>query len=277
MTPILFNPRAQKAHRRLPLSILSLARVLPDAVMVDANVEPDWRARLFALCGQPGAVLLVSVMPGPQLAEAVPLCRELKLRFPGLVVVWGGYFPTVYPELCAADRGVDYVVIGQGEKAIAGLLGCLLRGEDPVPGVGGVGAMRGGSFIKGSSKGYFRSSEFGLFPYDRLDMGRYAARTFLGSRTFNHHSSVGCPFFCNFCAVVSMFEGRWLPDPAEAVLESCRVLVEKYGANAIEFHDNNFFAWEKRCLEVGRGLSGLRGPRLGAFGPPVPLSRARPP
>jgi radical SAM superfamily enzyme YgiQ (UPF0313 family) len=252
--PILFNPRAQRAHRRLPLSILSLARVLPDALLIDANVEVDWRFKLDQACSQPGAVLLVTVMPGPQLAQVVPLCRSLKRRFPGLVIVWGGYFPTVYPEVCTRDPGVDFVVIGQGERSIGPLLEAISAGREPE--VSGVAWFKNGRFLKTRHASVLRSSDFGRFPYERLELERYAARTFLGNRTFNHHSSTGCPYHCNFCAVVSMFDGRWLPDPAEAVLESVLWLVEHANADAIEFHDNNFFVWEKRCKEVADGLKG---------------------
>ena len=46
---------------------------------------------------------------------------------------------------------------------------------------------------------------------------RYLRRTFLGDRTVSYHSSYGCPYRCNFCAVVTMVEGRWLAQTAEQV------------------------------------------------------------
>ena len=44
----------------------------------------------------------------------------------------------------------------------------------------------------------------------KVPVERYVNRTHLGTRTLSHHSSFGCPFFCNFCAVVNMVNGRWL-------------------------------------------------------------------
>lgn len=255
MNVVLFNPRAQKAHRRLPLSLLHLARVLERWELVDANVEPDAEARLESLCARPDTVLLVSVMPGPQLRAATPICRRLKARHPGLRIVWGGYFPTVHAEVCAHEAAVDFVVVGQGERTLPELLAAL-DGGDPLA-VPGVVGLRGGEVVKAPARPVHRSSDFGPLPYDRVDMERYAARTFLGQRTYNHHSSVGCPFFCNFCAVVNMFEGRWIPDPAEDVVAAVSTLVGRHGADAIEFHDNNFFAWEARTAEVARGLTPL--------------------
>jgi radical SAM superfamily enzyme YgiQ (UPF0313 family) len=257
MNVVLFNPRAQKAHRRLPLSLLMIARVLSQPWdLVDGNVEPDAEARLFALCAAPGAVLLVTVMPGPQLGVATPLCRRLKARYPGLTVVWGGYFATVYPDAAARDSGVDIVVIGQGERTLPELLDALGSGAD-VAAVPGVAVWRDGALVKGPARPTVRPSDFPDPPYERLDMERYAARTFLGKRTFNHHASAGCPYFCNFCAVVNMFEGKWIPDPADHVVRIVRRLATEHRADAIEFHDNNFFAWEKRVAEVSRGIAPL--------------------
>jgi radical SAM superfamily enzyme YgiQ (UPF0313 family) len=228
MNVVLFNPRAQKAHRRLPLSLLMIARVLSQPWdLVDGNVEPDAEARLFALCAAPGAVLLVTVMPGPQLGVATPLCRRLKARYPGLTVVWGGSFATVYPDAAARDSGVDIVVIGQGERTLPELLDALGSGAD-VAAVPGVAVWRDGALVKGPARPTVRPSDFPDPPYERLDMERYAARTFLGKRTFNHHASAGCPYFCNFCAVVNMFEGKWIPDPADHVVRIVRRLATEH-------------------------------------------------
>lgn len=261
MHVVFVNPRAQKSHRRLPLSVLFVARGLPEDVtweIRDCNVEPDALERAEAAVARDpaGTVLMVTVMPGPQLRAATPWCRALKARFPALTVVWGGYFPTVYTAAVARDAAVDFAVIGQGEDTAAELVAALAEGRDPAE-VPGVAAWREGVLHKAPSRPYAFSWRYGLPPYERLDMERYAAPTFLGRRTFNHHSSVGCPYTCNFCAVVNMFEGRWLADPAREVVTAVRHLAERYGADAIEFHDNNFFAAEKRVAQVSEGITDL--------------------
>jgi radical SAM superfamily enzyme YgiQ (UPF0313 family) len=255
---VLFNPRAQKAHRRLPLSLLMLTRGLPpgtDWTLLDANVDPEALPRLRAACAHGRVLLLVTVMPGPQLREATPLCRALKAANPELFVVWGGYFPSVHPEAAARDAGVDLVATGPGEATVGELVAALAAGKDPL--VAGTAAWREGQLVRGATRPLVASSTWGPVPYERVDMERYAARTFLGARTFNHHSSVGCPYLCNFCAVVNVYAGRWLPDPAADVVAAVRTLATRHRADAIEFHDNNFFAWERRCRDVADGIAGL--------------------
>ena len=45
-------------------------------------------------------------------------------------------------------------------------------------------------------------------------MERYAGRSYLGSQVYTHNTSFGCPFACNFCAVVALSKRRWIPESA---------------------------------------------------------------
>ena len=79
-------------------------------------------------------MLGVTVMPGPQLTDAVPLCRELKSRHPNLTIIWGGYFPTQHYDVCLKSGYVDYVVRGHGEVVFQSLIDRLAsrRGPDAI-------------------------------------------------------------------------------------------------------------------------------------------------
>ena len=68
---------------------------------------------------------------------------------------------------------------------------------------------------------------------------------------------MGCPYVCDFCAVTTAFRGRWLADPADDVIGRVRQLHDVYGADGIEFHDNNFFAAEARVRQVAEGIESL--------------------
>jgi methylmalonyl-CoA mutase cobalamin-binding subunit len=80
------------------MSLLALGAVLEgrhDYRIVDGNLEADPLATLDQAIKESGVDILgVTVMPGPQLENAVPVCRTLKARHPDLTIVWGGYFPT---------------------------------------------------------------------------------------------------------------------------------------------------------------------------------------
>ena len=127
---ILLHPRSTKPkNRRFPLAVLSLAAVLngkEEYVIVDGNADPQPQSTLDRLAKAGNVTLLaVSVMPGPQMVAAIPLCREFRLKFPGIPIVWGGYFASLYPDAALNARYVDFVVRGQGEETFLEFLEVL--------------------------------------------------------------------------------------------------------------------------------------------------------
>ena len=82
---ILFHPRSTKPkNRRLPLSVLYLGAVLEgreEYEIVDGNADPDPWTTIDALMQRhPVELLGVSVMPGPQLPQAIAVCRAVPAK-----------------------------------------------------------------------------------------------------------------------------------------------------------------------------------------------------
>lgn len=259
---LLYNPPSS-ANRKpiMPMSLLAIGALLEgkhDYTILDGNLEKDTIQAVDRAITETGAdVLGVTVMPGPQLADAVPLCQEIKKRHPGLIIVWGGYFPTQHYDVCLKADYVDYVVQGHGEEAFVGLLDVLARGGSPVALNGIAYRESNGEIIANAPAPIPHPEKLPDFPYDRIDVSRYIRRTFMGSRTLPHHSSYGCPFFCNFCAVVNMVNGRWLAQSAERTANTVRHLVNTWNINAVEFYDNNFFTHEARVAEFSERIMDL--------------------
>ena len=118
---ILFNP-VSSARRTpvLPMSLLAIEAALEGrwpTVIVDGNLINDSLEHLEAAIdgAEATTILAVTVMPGPQLEHATPLCRELKQRHPELTIVWGGYFPSQHWEACLGDPAIDFVLPNSSE------------------------------------------------------------------------------------------------------------------------------------------------------------------
>lgn len=259
---ILYNP-ASSASRKpiLPMSLLALGALLEGEepyVIVDGNLVADPLAVLDRLVREEGADILgMTVMPGPQLAQATDLAKALKARHPGLTIIWGGYFPTQHWEVALRSPAIDHVVRGHGEIVFRDLVRRLRAGDDPR-------LLAGVAFR--DAAGIPRSNDLAPlphpdqqpdFPYHRVDMTRYPRRTFMGSRTVAHNSSYGCPFTCNFCAVVNMVGGRWLAQSAARTAAVTERLVREFGVDAVEFYDNNFFTHEARVVEFAERIRPL--------------------
>ena len=258
---LLFHPRSTKPkNRRLPLSVLYLGAVLEgreEYEIVDGNADPDPWATIDALMQQHRVeVFGVSVMPGPQLLQAVEVCRAFRQKYPRVPIVWGGYFASLYTEASLNARYVDFVVKGQGEDTFLELLE-ELRGARDFSRVRGLSFKDQFGLHVHTAERVLRSpDDFPWVPYHRMDPAKYLARTFLGSRTAVHQASIGCPFRCNFCGVVPVYDREKMESPARtsAILSH---LQTQYGINAVQFYDNNFFLREDHARELAGRIAPL--------------------
>jgi radical SAM superfamily enzyme YgiQ (UPF0313 family) len=256
---LLFNPRSANYKPRIPNSILSIASSIEglfDYVIVDGNMEKDpWETIHRYLSGGEFGYVGITSMPGPQLKQSIPVSKKIKELFPGIRIIWGGYFPSNQPHSVLNSGFVDFIVNGPGEKTFPLLLDAL-ENNKPYELIHNLVYKSGEQLIKTGKDELYEPDELPALPYDRLNefypLRRYLGKTYLGTRTIAYHSSYGCPFKCSFCAVVPIYNARWKGRSARLVYNDIKYLKEKFGGNAIEFHDNNFFVSEKRTVEFSR-------------------------
>jgi anaerobic magnesium-protoporphyrin IX monomethyl ester cyclase len=257
---ILLHPRSTKPkNRRFPLAALSLAAVLEgkeEYAIVDGNADPQAGATLDRIMRErPARLLAVSVMPGPQMKAAIPLCREFRARYPRVPIVWGGYFPSLYPDAALNARYVDYVVRGQGEETFLELLAALTDAAR-------LREIRSLSFkdqfglhVHNPERPLRSPNDFPRLPYHRLsEPEKYIAETFLGRRTAVHQASLGCPYRCNFCGVVPIYQGRQKTETPERTAAVLAGLKRQFGIDAVQFYDNNFFLNESHTVDLAERL-----------------------
>src|SRR5713226_814454 len=133
---VLFNPLSTTPGKQpLPLSVMSLAAVLEKScpwTLVDGNVCTDPAGeiigRLARASSSDVSLLAVTVMPGPQLTQAVAVCRAVRAALPQVPIVWGGYFPTQHADTVLRSSFVDFVVRSQGETPLLQLVDALRSG-----------------------------------------------------------------------------------------------------------------------------------------------------
>ena len=259
---VLFNPLSTTPGKQpLPLSLLSLAAVLGDErpwTLVDGNLVPDPVAeivvRLRAAPRTSTTLLAVTVMPGPQLTQAVAVCRRVRAELPEVPIVWGGYFPTQHADTVLASPLVDYVIRSQGERPLVQLIDALRTGS-PLARVYALSWKGGMSVVHNATGPLAPLDDLPDLPYDRVDMSRYLHKNYLGRRTVAHNSSFGCPFACNFCAVVAMSNRRWIAQSPARMAGVLQRLARTYGVDAVQMHDMDFFIAEARTAEfseIGR-------------------------
>jgi radical SAM superfamily enzyme YgiQ (UPF0313 family) len=249
---LLINPKiTSRRHTRFPLSIMTMAAALEgryDATLIDGNMDRDAvRSASDAVREARFDAVGITVMGGPQVATAIAVSRAVRRARPDLPIVWGGYFPTLYPAVALNSDYVDFVVRGQGEGVFGDLLGALTAGDRAALGaIGGLSWRRDGTVVSNPARGLAREYIAPALRYDMLvDPKAYLVKTFLGERTAAHQAALGCRFRCTFCGVAAMFGGATMLPPAERLDRDLAVLKEQIGADSIQFYDHNFFDREE--------------------------------
>ena len=253
---ILFNPRSAESKHRIPNSILQVGASIYgkyELAFVDGNLEKDpWEKIKGYLSTGEYKYFGLTVMPGPQLRQAIPITRNIKEQFPETTTVWGGYFASNQYKAVITSPWVDFVVNGPGDKAFPALLDALESGED-YDQIRNLIFEKDGQIVRTAKDSLFDLDKLPQLPYSELQkfypIEHYLGKTFLGKRTIAYHSSFGCPFTCSFCAVVPIYNARWKGKSAEGVYQDVKYLKDVHGADAIEFHDNNFFVSQKRVVK----------------------------
>ena len=264
---LLINPKSTRPiWRRFPLSLMALGASLPpdtsweiwDGNRPVADSHERLLDRVAAAEGSrdPVRLLVISVMPGPQLVRAAALSELLKARFPSIPVVWGGYFPSLYPEVVLDAPYVDWVIRGQGERTLADLLEVLDGRREPSD-VAGL-AYRGTSGHKvNPERSWVGPDEFASPPYDHIDVEDYLGPTSLGRRSGVYQASIGCPYACNFCGVISVYGRKEKFEAPARVAANLTYLRDRHGMDSVHFYDNNFFLTEAHAKEMCARLAPL--------------------
>ncbi|MBQ4821783.1 radical SAM protein [Aquimarina sp. MMG016] len=256
---LIFNPRSANAKHRIPNTILQVGASIHgqyDYVFVDGNLETDpWKTISSYFDTGEFKYFCSTVMPGPQLKQAIPFSKKVKEKYPNSIIIWGGYFASNQYKVSITSGYVDYIVTGPGDNTFPELINTLERRDlDQVDTIKNLIYLNKDQKIVQTSKEALLDQD-GLppLPYEYLNsfypLENYLSKTFLGNKTLAYHSSMGCPFTCSFCAVVPIYNARWKAKSAANVYKDVLYFKEKYNIDAIEFHDNNFFTSKKRVLE----------------------------
>lgn len=256
---LLFNPRSNHFKPRIPNSILQVAASIEGKwsyVMVDGNLEADpWSRIQGYLDSGKVAYFGCTVMPGPQLKQAIPFTFLIKEKYPHIKVIWGGYFASNQYKVSIQSGVVDFIINGPGDKAFPELLKALEDGSDTAS-IPNLIYLDNGKIVTTHKDEIYDQDTLPDLPYEKLNtfypLIKYLGKTYLGKKTIAYHSSFGCPFTCSFCAVVPIYNARWKGKSASNIFRDIQYLKNNFGGDAIEFHDNNFFVSEKRTAEFAQ-------------------------
>jgi radical SAM superfamily enzyme YgiQ (UPF0313 family) len=230
-----------------------------DYQIVDGNVEENPAKIILELIDQHEAELLgVTVMPGPQMVAAIETSREIRRLRPKVPIVWGGYFPSIYPDAALNAKYVDFAVRGQGEDTLLELIE-FCRGARSLDDIQGLSYKDAFGLHRHNPERPMKGPDaFPWSPFHRVPVEKYLRPSFFGKRTAVHHASIGCPFRCSFCGVHAAYGTREKMESPARTAAILRHLATKYGADSVQFYDMNFFMREDHARELAECMTPLK-------------------
>ncbi|TAJ14705.1 MAG: hypothetical protein EPO68_12625, partial [Planctomycetota bacterium] len=265
----------------VPLELLQIATYPAangyEVVMIDAMVHEDYEKRVLEAC-EGALVFATSCILGYQVYHGATVARAVRAKFPKLPILWGGWFPSVYPELFLQNDVADAVGLGQGEMTFWECVQALDSGT-PLDDVPGLALWRDGKLHKTAHRPVVGFDEIPRVPWELLDYELYVKLQNTKSpnkvrqthptppglenkprRAITYYSSYGCPEPCTFCCSPIVTGRRWKAIPGKVLAERVLELHDRFKFDTLRYQDANFGVAEKRSNEWCEALIAAKTP-----------------
>lgn len=191
---------------------------------------------------EPSEVIGFGLMFSQDWLEARGLIAKVRAAHPNAVLVAGGEHFTAEPEGALRDSMLDFILEGEGDRAICDLLEHVAgrRSIEEVPGCWY--RTTDGEVQRTAAKVRVRDVDelpwpaWDLVPVEAYLDGGYMVGVDRG-RSMPMNATRGCPYQCTFCSSPTMWTTRYVTRaPADVVAEIVHY-VERYGATNFDFQD----------------------------------------
>jgi radical SAM superfamily enzyme YgiQ (UPF0313 family) len=193
-------------------------------------------------------VVGISSLFTPYFREALETVARVKKRTNAIVVL-GGSHASAVPESLLQSPHVDYVIRGEGEKALVEFLGHLLNHKS-VEDVPNLAYKHDGEIVSNHMADNFPIDELPL-----PDLSDFASSTYTlaGKPMTFMITSRSCPHKCSFCSVHTTFGTNYRRRSLENVLEEIALRYQQ-GYRVIDFEDDNLTYYKNTFKELCRRL-----------------------
>jgi anaerobic magnesium-protoporphyrin IX monomethyl ester cyclase len=183
--------------------------------------------------------------------RCVETAQAVKEVLPSCKVVVGGWHPSYEPESMLQHPEIDYVVMGEGERAMVELATSLSKGEDAKT-IAGVASRQKGKIVRTPPKFISNLDEIPLPARHLLPMHRYERKIeYLDVHPVDNISIMrGCPFNCAFCEISRLWGRTCRAFSPSRVVQEIEHLKTNYGTKGIYFINDNFTVRKNLTIEL---------------------------
>ena len=187
-----------------------------------------------------------------QYETAVQIAKIVKQFKKEIIIVFGGYHPTLAYELISKSKEkqyIDFLIRGEGEIAFERLIQALSGNDDLTEILN----------LSYKAKGYFvHNPRQPILDLENIKLPDRSSRitkhySIFGKKADVVEASRGCTMSCDFCCMPQMYGRTFRKYPVERVIEDIK-RASHNGAKAIFFIDDNIFVnpahLEELCEEI---------------------------
>ena len=236
-----------------PLGILYIAAYVEEQTgheiaVIDAQVEELSYGELGErIAGFAPDVVGISAMT-LCLFDVMKVIETVSVVAPGAKIVLGGPHVHLYPDETIELKGVDYLILGEGEVSFVKLLDAI-EGKAALGEVKGLVYREDGKVVKtGMSE---LVADLDIFPHPARHLVPYEKYTSILSEQnpiTTMFTSRGCPYKCTFCDRPHLGK-RFRARSAESVVDEF-IKCKEMGIKFVLVYDDTFTVNKKRVMEV---------------------------
>lgn len=175
------------------------------------------------------------------------LINHLRSNRNDQVIILGGIHATLFHEDIMNDFPIDYIIVGEGERAVVPLLKAIENKTSPSD-IPGLAYRENGTIHKNPPLPLLTGEEMGRLPlpsYERLPPG--------ACKWLAIESSRGCVNSCTFCS--EPYKKSWRPLTAESFVDRMEALIPylpRVSSGEFLILDDSFIINVKRARDIAR-------------------------
>ena len=186
--------------------------------------------------------------------RCIETAKVIKEALPNCKIVVGGWHASYMPDSLLGNPEINYVVMGEGERAITQLATYITKPKNnqKPPNIAGIGYKYQGKNIKNLPK-FIENMDEIPYPARHLLPLQLYDRTieFLNAKPADVMSiSRGCVFNCGFCETRKLWGNICRAFSPQRVIGEIQDLNSKYGTKGIYFINDNFTLRKKETAEL---------------------------
>jgi radical SAM superfamily enzyme YgiQ (UPF0313 family) len=194
----------------------------------------------------------------PNYEIGLMLTRLIKQHFKDIIIIAGGVFPTLSPEIVIEESSIDIVCLGEGETPLLELCSRISHGND-YHDIAGLWTKNKGQVHKNNPGILHDINALPDPDFSVFDEG-FFYKPMQGKlyKMINIETSRGCPFSCTFCAAPKLKEffirndvGNYYRNmKMERIIEQMYSQIENHSPEFIYFSSETFLAMNKKDFKM---------------------------